>query len=275
VLELYVAPKEQRRTIWFLDLRILVRAMLARVLCVQGFADQAIIQAHTSLEEAGTKDHKHTVCEALRVARCPVAFMIGDLVAAERATVTLIELATNLNTPFWQIGGRCLEGKLLIQRGDFATGSALLRTTLDRWETAGWAIWLPEFLGALAEGLAGLGQLTEALATIDKALVCADRGGEFWYGAELLRIKGELLLRGAKDRSVAAAEDCFHRALEVARQHGALLWELRTALSLARLRLRQDRPDDARRILAPVYDRFTEGFATADLRAARSILRSL
>jgi predicted ATPase len=96
-----------------------------------------------------------------------------------------------------------------------------------------------------------------------------------WYVAELVRIKGDLLLQQAEDRSILAAEDCFREALEVARQQGALSWELRSALSLARLRVKQDRPDEARQVLAPVYDRFTEGFGTADLRAARAMLELL
>jgi predicted ATPase len=130
-------------------------------------------------------------------------------------------------------------------------------------------------MGALAEGVAGLGRLSEALAAVDQALAKADAGGERYYVPELLRIKGELLLRETGDECVAAAENCFDRALTVAREQDALFWELRGALSLARLRTRQDRPDEARQILAPVYDRFTEGFETADLRAARAMLESL
>src|SRR6202035_3181992 len=155
---------------------------------------------------------------------------------------------------------QCLEGKLLIKRGEFRTGSARLRTALDTCEKTGQTICYPEFLGALAEGLAGLGQSIEALATIDRALATADRGGERWFVAELLRIKGELLLHQTGDQRVSAAERCFCEALEVAGEHGALSWELRVALSLACLRIRQDRPDLARQLLAPVYNRFTEGF---------------
>jgi predicted ATPase len=103
----------------------------------------------------------------------------------------------------------------------------------------------------------------------------AERGGERWYVAELLRIKGELLLQEAADQSISAAEYCFHGALEVARQQGALSWELRAALSLARLRVRQERQHDVREILAPVYGPFAEGFETADLRSAKLMLESL
>jgi hypothetical protein len=122
---------------------------------------------------------------------------------------------------------------LLIMRGEFRAGSDLLRTTLDTYERIGWAVWYPEFLGVLAEGLAGLGRLTEALATVDQALARADRGGERYYVAELLRIKGEVLLQLAGDQSIPAAEGCFHEALEIAQERGALFWELRAALRLA------------------------------------------
>jgi predicted ATPase len=275
VLELYVAPKNQRHTILFqYDQRALARAMLARVLWLQGFVDQANHQAQASLEEAQATDYGLTLCWVLHYAVCPVALMTGDLVAAERAVAMLIDLATSLNAAFWKIVGRCLEGKLLIERGEFGRGTVLLRSALDTCDQTEWRICYPEFMGVLAEGLAGCGQLSEALATIDQALASAERGGERWYIAELLRIKGELLLQRAGDQRIPAAEDCFGSALDVAREQGALFWELRVAMSLARLRVRQDRHYDAQQVLSPVYDRFTEGFETADLRCARAILES-
>jgi predicted ATPase/DNA-binding winged helix-turn-helix (wHTH) protein len=276
VLELYVAPKNQRHTILFqYDQRALARAMLARVLWLQGFVDQANHQAQASLEEAQATDYGLTLCWVLHYAVCPVALMTGDLVAAERAVAMLIDLAASLNAAFWKIVGRCLEGKLLIERREFGRGTFLLRSALDTCDQTEWRICYPEFMGVLAEGLAGRGQLSEALATIDEARARAERGGERWYIAELLRIKGELLLQLAGDQPIPAAEACFLGAIDVAQEQGALFWELRAAISLARLRMRQDRPDDARRFLAPVYDRFTEGFDTADLRAAKALLDDL
>jgi predicted ATPase len=123
--------------------------------------------------------------------------------------------------------------------------------------------------------MAGLGQLAEAHATIDQATAKAQLGGERWFIAELLRIKGELLLRDSTDASIATAETRFLEALEVAEEQRALLWQLRASLSLARLRLMQNRRDDARQILEPLYHRFTEGFKTADLRYARTMLQPL
>jgi predicted ATPase len=91
----------------------------------------------------------------------------------------------------------------------------------------------------------------------------------------LLRIKGEVLLRQAADQPTLAAEDCLNQAAQMAREQGALFWELRVALSVARLRVSQGRHREARAPLASVYDRFTEGFATADLQAARTMLERL
>jgi predicted ATPase len=171
--------------------------------------------------------------------------------------------------------GQCLRGKLLVIRGDFAQGAALLRTELEFCERTGWPIWYPEFMGAMAEGLAGLGQIAEAHAAVDKGLASANHGGERFYYPELLRLKGELLLRQAIGQPVSGAEQNFSAALRLARRQGALALELRAALSFARLRMIQGRHDEARQILTAIYDRVTEGFATADLRAARGMLEAL
>ena len=127
----------------------------------------------------------------------------------------------------------------------------------------------------LIEGLASAQRLTEAFAAIADALAQSDRHGQHWCIAELRRVKGELLLQRSDEKSTSAAEHCFRGALDLAREQGALFWELRAALSLARLRIRQDRQNAARAILAPVYGRFTDGLETADLKAAKALLDDL
>jgi predicted ATPase len=133
--------------------------------------------------------------------------MAGDLSAAEQAIAMLRHIADSTNAAFYKIPARLLQGKFLIARGEFAQGVALLRSELDSVETPIWALMHPEFLGALAEGLAGLERLGEALATVDQALRKADAGGERYYVPELHRIKGELLLRA--EASALAAAECF------------------------------------------------------------------
>jgi predicted ATPase/DNA-binding winged helix-turn-helix (wHTH) protein len=276
VLHLYGTSTDLRQRIWFLhDERIAAHDLLARSLWLQGFVDQAGEHARASLDEAEATGNSLSICEALRLAVGPIALATGDLAAAERAVARLTDHATRHNATYWKIVGRCLEGELLIRRGAFVNGAALLGEALDSCEKTGWAVCYPAFRGVLAEGLAGLGRIPEALFAVEQALVAADRGGERWAVAELLRIKGECLLENGGDRSESEAEDCFADALVVARQHGALFWELRAAMGLARLRVSQHRPDVAKQILAPVYDRFTEGFKTADLRAAERLLANL
>jgi predicted ATPase/DNA-binding winged helix-turn-helix (wHTH) protein len=253
------------------------RAMLARALWMQGFTEQALKEARLSLKELQGTDHHLLLCRILYHGITRIATMTGDFATADREITRLIEAATGLNAHLWQTAGRFLKGQLLVERGEFAQGLLVLRDAFETCGRTGWRLSYAEFKGALALGLAGTGRLDEALVALDDA-VAADREGAdgyVWYVPELLRIKGEVLLRQAADRSIPMAEDCFNQAAQMAREQGALFWELRIALSVARLRVSQGRHREARAPLASVYDRFTEGFATADLQAARAMLEGL
>jgi len=131
------------------------------------------------------------------------------------------------------------------------------------------------FLLELAAGLGGAGQIAEGLVVVDKALARAEQTEARWCVAELLRTKGELLVLGHEATASETAEKCFRQALDVARGQSALAWELRAAMSLARFWREQQRVGQARKLLSPVYRRFTEGFGTADLVAAKTLLDSL
>ena len=276
VLERYVAPKNQRHRILFhYDQHALARAMLAHVLCLQGYVDQAKEQARISFEEAGPSDDGFSRCWTLQYAVCPIALMTGDMVVADHAVASMNDLAARLDATLWKILGSFWEGKLLVERREFARGSALLQKALDTCDQTGWRICNAEFLGVLAQGLAGLGQLDMALVTVDKALARAEQSGERYSVPELLRIRGEVLLRQAVNAGQPAAEDCLLDAIAAAREQGALFWELRAALSLARLRTNQNRRDEANQILGPVFDQFTEGFEATDLKQAKSLLELL
>jgi predicted ATPase len=163
----------------------------------------------------------------------------------------------------------------LVERGEFAQGLQVLREAFEMCDRTGWHISYAEFKGALALAFSGTGRLDEALIALDDAMAADREGGHGWFSPELLRIKGEVLLQQATDQSTLVAEDCFTQAAQIAREQGALFWELRVALSVARLRVSQGRHHEARAPLASVYDRFTEGFATADLQAARTMLEGL
>jgi hypothetical protein len=182
---------------------------------------------------------------------------------------TLLEHSAKHALTMWNAQGRCLKGTLLLARGDNA-GLALLRTALDWLREAGFGLRYAVHLGALAQGMAAAGQKADARVAIDEALELCGRGEVRWCLPELLRIKGELLrLEGTAD-AIEAAEDHFKQALEWARRQEALSWELRAATSRAELWHRRGKTAEADQLLSSVYNRFTEGFETADLKAARA-----
>ena len=131
---------------------------------------------------------------------------------------------------------------------------------------------MPYFITLLAAACEIAGQIQESLALVDEALQIVGRTGERWYAAELNRHKGQLLLRQGH---AEAAEELYRKALSIAREQEAKLWELRAAASLARLSRDQGRRAEAGDFLAPIYSWFTEGFDTADLNEAKALLDEL
>ncbi len=276
VLRFPAAPGDRQGAIYYNpNDRAVTRAILARALWMQGFAEQALNEARLGLEELQGTDPPLQLCRILYQGICRIATMTGDFATADREIARLIEVATGFNAHVWVTSGHFLKGQLLVERGEFAQGLLVLRSAFETCDRTGWHISYAEFKSALALGLAGSGRLDEALVALDDAMGADREGGHGWYAPELLRINGEVLLQQATDQSTLAAEDCFDHAAQMAREQGALFWELRVALSLARLRVSQGRHHEARAPLASVYDRFTEGFATADMQAARTLLEEL
>jgi len=271
MLARYVAPVRRSHTIRFLyDQRVVAAAYLARILWLQGFPDRAMSTVQSIVGDPPVIGHARSV--ALAQAACPISLLVGDLPATERAVATLLDEAARHALAIWHAWGRAFEGILFIKRGDAVNGLALLRTARGELRETGFAALYTEILRALAEALAGAGEVAEGLMTVDEALARSERDEERWCVAELLRIKGELLLLQAGPDAAVTAEDHFRQAIDWAGRQSALSWELRAATSLARLWREQSRKEEARELLAPIYARFTEGFATADLRTAKALI---
>ncbi|WP_225117853.1 winged helix-turn-helix domain-containing protein [Bradyrhizobium sp. BRP22] len=257
------------------DLRVSAHYFQARILWLMGLADQALRVVERNIEEGRASGHALTFCSVLGQGACPITFLAGDLDAAERYCVLLIEHTERHPIRLWNLWARAFRGMVMARSGGVATGLPVLRKAL---EVAGEARFLPRFLlplGELASYLGEAGEVAQGLAAANDALARCEARDELWYQAELLRIKGELLLKAGEYRSVAAAEQSFDRSLQVARSQGAPFWELRTAISLARLRASQDRPAEAHHMLASVYAKFTEGFEISDLRSAKALMAQL
>ena len=253
------------------DLRVSSHYFQARILWLQGLGDQALRIVRQNIEEGRAIGHALTFCSVLGQGACPVTYLAGDLDAAEHYCAALIEHTERHPIRLWNIWAHCFRGMLMVKRGQIGAGLEALRTALDQ---AGDARLLPRFLLPLGELAACFGEAGEAargLATIDEALARSQAREEGWYLAELLRIKGELL-RKSDSTAAATAEKCFVEAIDLARQQGSLFWELRTAMSMARLKESQGRRNEAKKVLQPVHAKFTEGFATADLRDAEALL---
>jgi predicted ATPase len=152
-------------------------------------------------------------------------------------------------------------------------GDEQIRQGLEAWHGTGARLMRPHFLALIVDASVPTPHDDSWLDVVEDALTCAESTGERYYEAELHRLKGELLLhRGPAGAEGDSAEACFERALAVARQQNALSLELRAALSLARFHHRRGNHARARDLVAPVYERFHEGFDTVDLRDARSFL---
>ena len=268
-------PSDQRshEAIRFqLDQRVAARTVLARILWCQGFPDEAVRMAKRAVDDAREINQTLSLCFALGVAAGPIMLWVGDLAGAEHSIAMLVDHSARHGLPSWGALGRTYQQLFATRRGDLGSGSGQLHGDLDE---SGGSMTSVMFLNALPVDFARAGQITEGLAAAAQTMKRAEDTETRWPLPELLRIRGELLLLQAETGAVAAAEAHFRQALDWARRQGALSLELRAATSLARLLRDQGRTADAKALLQPVYDRFTEGFETADLKAANALLDAL
>jgi predicted ATPase/DNA-binding winged helix-turn-helix (wHTH) protein len=246
------------RTRW-LDHRITARAVLCRILWVQGLPDQAAIAAHDCVKDAVSAGHGLWLNSSLLFA-CTVALWTGDMAAADRFVTMLLHHSARHSLRISHFRARSLATVLEFRRGNSR------RMIARRDEILSDPLCDPQYVETLAT-------LSEDLVGAE-AVARGEDGRAGWCAAEILRVNAAVLLKeGALD--AAAAETRFQRSLDIARQQAALSWELRAATSLARLWQDQKRMRDAHDLLASVYGRFTEGFETADLVAARVLLNEL
>jgi predicted ATPase len=253
------------------DPRIFSLIFFARTLWLRGFSDQALRNVQRAIDEEASRDHPVPICISL--VHAPTFFLwTGDLPRASDLIEQLIVHAGRYSLAPYRALGIALKGELAIVRGEPEAGLDLLRSGLETLRAQRYNVLVPSFIGALAEGLCKTGQFEEALFTVNGAITRATNSGVKLDLPELLRIKSQILV-ARHDRE--SAMNCLTEALAVAREQSARAWELRSTMVLARLLCEGGQRDQARHTLALVYDRFTEGFETVDLRLARALLEDM
>jgi predicted ATPase len=255
------------------DIGVNAFTVLSWALWHRGYPEQSARAADHALAYSRELGHAHTLAYALCFAGESAVFA-RDVATVYAYGNDCVALASEHGFPVWAAMGRILHGWADAQRGDATTGIARIRDGLAAIEATGNRVRAPLFLTLLAEVLALAGKIEEGLASLDDALAKAAATGERGWSAEIHRLRGELTAR-LPHPDPAKSEDSFRTALAIAREQGTRGYELRAAVSLARLRRDHGRHAEARDLLAPVYGWFTEGFGTPDLKEAKALLDEL
>ena len=200
--------------------------------------------------------------------------LCGNYAAANAQVDELVALADEKGALFWKAIGMMIQGCVLALTGKASDAVQMITSGITALRSTGATLWMPLYLSYLARAYAELGQFDDAWRCIGEAMTAVETTKEKWCEAEVHRTAGEIALM-SPEPDAAKAEAYFERALAVAREQQAKSWELRAAMSMARLWRDQGKRQQARDLLAPVYGWFTEGFDTLDLKEAKALLDEL
>ena len=251
--------------------QVTLRAFLGIVLFCLGFPNQALAWSNAAIDEARRLAHPPSLAASLAPGARLLSLVGDDKVLREWAD-QLVAVATEQGFLYYRALGIIYRGWVAVKNGHMAGGISLLRSGSTASRATGAETGTLYHIALIAAACEVAGQMEEASTLLDDALQIVKRTGERWFLAELKRHKGRLLLRQGHTE---AAEELYRKALGIAREQDAKLWELRAAVSLAGLRRDQGRRTEAHDLLAPVYGWFTEGFDTPDLKAAKALLDEL
>jgi class 3 adenylate cyclase/predicted ATPase len=261
-----------------LDPKVACLSYSASVLWFLGYPDRALRQTAEALALAQQLSHPSSLSLALHFA-ARLHLLCREFPAVQQWAEALISLSTERGLLLFGALGTLGRGEALTGQGQETEGIAQMRWGLAAYQATGAEAGRTSFLGALAEACEKTRQAEEGLNALAEALSVADKNGECFYEAELYRLKGTLTLQsqvqGPKSPVEQEAEECFLKAIEIARQQSAKSWELRAVTSLSRLWQQQGKKAEAHRMLAEIYGWFTEGFDTKDLQEAKALLESL
>jgi predicted ATPase len=243
----------------------------ALVLWLRGFPDTAQGQANQAVSLAQELRDSLSLAFALAT-RAQVHQVMREVRPALEATEAAIARAEGF--PNYLLWARIVRGWALAELGKAVEGVRQIREAIAGLPAGPGEMWSTYFLAQLAEACRQANRLGEGLGAIAEALAFIQQNGERWWEAEIFRLRGELLLKQNESKA-AEAQNCFEEAIQIAREQGAKSLELRAAVSLARLLRDTNRRDEAYALLVEIYNWFTEGFDTADLKDAKALLDEL
>jgi predicted ATPase/class 3 adenylate cyclase len=255
------------------DVRVSILSYRSLALWLLGYPEAALADSSQALKDAREIGQAPTLIYALIHASW-TDILCGNYLAANPKLVECIVLANEKGTSLLKAAGTMLQGILLSLTGNAVDAVQTLTFGLTAYQATGATVYGPWYLSCLTRAYAELGQFDDAWRCIGEAMTAVERTKETWFEAEVNRVAGEVALMPSRP-DTAEAEAYFNRALMVARQQQAKSWELRAAMSLARLLREQGKVQQARGLLVPVYQWFTEGFDTRDLKVAKALLDEL
>jgi predicted ATPase len=255
------------------DPGVACRVHAAMTLWLLGYPEQAL----TRLHEALTLSHELSHPCSLAFARCLAAFVSQwrrDMLAVYEQAEAAVTLSPAQGFPLRVAWGTGLRGWALAMQGQGEEGLAQVRQGIAALQATGGALFVPYFCTFLADVCDHLGHTEDGLQALAEAQTLVEQHEERWWEAEICRLRGVLLLQ-QPGTPQTEAEAWLQRALDVARHQEAKSLELRAAMSLSQLWQQQGKRAEAYELLAPIYGWFTEGFDTADLQEARTLLEEL
>ncbi len=255
------------------DVRVVILSLRAVILWILGYPDQARADAEGALADARETGHAVTLMYALLNAAV-LHIHRGNYQEASSFDNELTVLAEQAEAPFYKAVSVAQRGCIFSLTGNPSAAVDTITSGVRAWRLTGATLWMTMFLPHLANAYAESAQFDDAWRCIRDAVTFIETTKERWWEAEVHRTAGEIALH-SPDQDTVKAEAYFERALSVARQQQAKSWELRAAMSMARLWRDQGKRNEARELLAPVYGWFTEGFDTRDLKVAKALLDQL
>jgi class 3 adenylate cyclase/predicted ATPase len=256
------------------DLGVSILCYQSLALWMAGYPDTAVAGANRALKDAREVGHAATLMISLWITSLGGHILCGDYGRANALVDELVALADKKGAAYWKAHGMALQGRLFALTGNALDATQMITSGLTACRSTGATLWTPPYLSYLARAHADLDHFDDAWHCIGEAMTTAETTKERWYEADIHRTAGEIALMSPQP-DAARAEAYFERALAIARAQQAKSWELRAAMSMARLWRDQGKPQQAHELLAPVYGWFTEGFDTLDLKEANALLDEL